>query len=320
MRAIIGALMASMLLTSCTLNIGTVDRNEPGSSSETAVVDVSTEEAGANYLDIVNEVNCISKEIREYEDDNYVGNGSISIDSLGGLKPYYSRLSVAREEAVRNLLASKWPSTVAPEIEKLARDWSSFARVELSISRAPDVAVWNQLITKASEFNFESNPSFIRSLLGVGTAEETDDCGVQGAQSSQDEQSTSSGVEIAGNGAAPIEYWISGVPMAQPFCDGTFISIVMGASAEGVIAGLDAFSGAQYLRTDITCASLNPQFVSGRFKGEPVYVVFYGPFTNRFDAQGQCLDLGLTTKSQCYVAPLTNFESDRNVRFGPKSK
>jgi hypothetical protein len=117
--------------------------------------------------------------------------------------------------------------------------------------------------------------------------------------------------------AAPEEYWIDGYEMAQPACDGSFITIVMGAGAGGIISGVTANPEASYLRTDITCASLNPTFNSGSLKGQPIYILFYGPYQDRFEAQNKCLDLGITKKANCYVAPLTNQESDRQVRYGP---
>lgn len=116
---------------------------------------------------------------------------------------------------------------------------------------------------------------------------------------------------------APEEYWIDGYEMAQPACDGSFITIVMGAGARGIISGVTANPEASYLRTDITCASLNPTFSSGSLKGQPIYVLFYGPYQDRFDAQNKCLELGITKKANCYVAPLTDQESDRQVRYGP---
>ena len=116
---------------------------------------------------------------------------------------------------------------------------------------------------------------------------------------------------------APEEYWIDGYEMAQPACDGSFITIIMGAGAGGIVSGVTANPGASYLRTDITCASLNPTFSSGSLEGQPIYVLFYGPYLDRFEAQNKCLELGFTQKANCYVAPLTDQESDRQVRYGP---
>ena len=45
------------------------------------------------------------------------------------------------------------------------------------------------------------------------------------------------------------------------------------ASAAGVEAVLDRYDGSSYLRTDRTCPSLT-QAVDG----EPIYVVYFGPF------------------------------------------
>ena len=118
---------------------------------------------------------------------------------------------------------------------------------------------------------------------------------------------------------APEEYWIDGYEMAKPACDGSFITIIMGAGAGGIISGVTANPEASYLRTDITCASLNPTFSSGSLQGQPIYILFYGPYQDRFEAQNKCLELGITKKANCYVAPLTDQESDRQVRYGPNS-
>jgi len=122
---------------------------------------------------------------------------------------------------------------------------------------------------------------------------------------------------VSSSGIASQDLWISGYEMAQPACDGSFITFVMSAAADHVIAGLMKFDGAQYLRDDITCASLNPFFATGKFAGQPIYAVFFGPYSDLLSAQEKCLSLGLTKKSQCYIAPLTDYESDRNVRYGP---
>lgn len=116
---------------------------------------------------------------------------------------------------------------------------------------------------------------------------------------------------------APEEYWIDGFEMAQPQCDGSYITIVMSAGANTIIDGLTGSPEASYLRTDITCASLSPSFSSGALKGQPIYVLFYGPYEDRYQAQGKCLELGYTKKANCYVAPLTDLESDRQLRYGP---
>jgi len=118
-------------------------------------------------------------------------------------------------------------------------------------------------------------------------------------------------------GIAPPEYWVEGYEMAQPPCDGSWIAIVNSAASSTVIKALRGFSGSQYMRNDITCNSLNPVVPSGRRAGEPLFVVFYGPFVSAREAQQQCLDLGFTSASSCFVAPLTTSEADRSVRYGP---
>ena len=118
-------------------------------------------------------------------------------------------------------------------------------------------------------------------------------------------------------GIAPPEFWVEGVEMAQPPCDESWIAIVNSAASTTVIKALRGFPGAQYMRNDITCNSLNPVVPSGRRAGEPLFVVFYGPFSSVREAQDQCLVLGFTSASACFVAPLTTSEADRSVRYGP---
>ena len=72
--------------------------------------------------------------------------------------------------------------------------------------------------------------------------------------------------------------------MQRPPCDGGFITVLASpigdqATAGGVAAVLDQYPGSNYLRTDQTCPSLSPS--SG---GEPIYVIFYGPFAFDSDA------------------------------------
>lgn len=88
----------------------------------------------------------------------------------------------------------------------------------------------------------------------------------------------------AGSGAVPGDLAISGHPMLRPPCDGGFITVLASAiggqaTSVGIEAVLDRYSGSNYLRTDQACSSLNQTS-----SGEPIYVVFYGPFVDDSDA------------------------------------
>lgn len=77
---------------------------------------------------------------------------------------------------------------------------------------------------------------------------------------------------------------VPGRPMQQPGCDGGFITIIasaVGDQATAVSIGgvLDSYPTSEYLRTDQTCPSLNPAV-----DGEPIYVVYFGPFQAESDA------------------------------------
>lgn len=107
------------------------------------------------------------------------------------------------------------------------------------------------------------------------------------------------------------------IPGSAVSCDGSWIAIVSSQTLERTESAVSKFPGAYAVKNEDACASLNPTFSRGGDAGQPIYVVFYGPFFDRYDAQNQCLALGRTTMSQCYVAPLTNNPSDRSIRFGP---
>lgn len=121
----------------------------------------------------------------------------------------------------------------------------------------------------------------------------------------------------ASYGFASSDLWIDDTPMALPPCDGSYIAIIASTSGPRAASGSRNYPDGNYLRTDITCDSLNPFFSSGALQGQPIYLIFFGPYYNRYDAQQKCLDLGIRKKANCYVAPLTTDSSDRSVRYGP---
>lgn len=84
--------------------------------------------------------------------------------------------------------------------------------------------------------------------------------------------------------ALPGDLDIPGQPMRRPPCDGGYITIVGSpvgeqATAEAVGAVLDQYSGTNYLRTDRSCPSLAQEL-----GGEPIYVIYFGPFVVASDA------------------------------------
>lgn len=139
---------------------------------------MSEVEAGKLYLEIVNPVNCAARAIIELENENSLGDGTVDPSVLPEMKYLYSVIGSSRERAVRDLLGVAWPSTVAPDIEILAREWSKAARAEAGISTVVDLGAYNIAINSLLEFwsNSEANPGYIRSSLGVGPASETDQC------------------------------------------------------------------------------------------------------------------------------------------------
>lgn len=88
----------------------------------------------------------------------------------------------------------------------------------------------------------------------------------------------------AGPDAVPGDLGVPGRPMQQPPCDGSYITVLASpigaqATADGVGAVLEQYPSSNYLRTDQTCPSLTQS--SG---GQPIYVIFFGPFAFDSDA------------------------------------
>jgi len=88
----------------------------------------------------------------------------------------------------------------------------------------------------------------------------------------------------ADDGAVLGDLAVPGRPMQRPGCDDSFITVLasaVGAQATAVAIGnvLDTYPGSNYLRTDQTCPSLTPDI-----DGEPIYVVYLGPFAFASDA------------------------------------
>ena len=88
----------------------------------------------------------------------------------------------------------------------------------------------------------------------------------------------------AGDDAVPGDLAIEGHPMQRPGCDDSYITILASAVGDqatptGIASVLDAYPGSEYLRTDQTCSSLRADV-----DGEPIYVVYFGPFAFASDA------------------------------------
>ena len=72
--------------------------------------------------------------------------------------------------------------------------------------------------------------------------------------------------------------------MQAPPCNDSFITVVASAvgadvASEGILEYLEGYPTSNYLRTDQTCPSL-----AQSIDGEPIYVVFFGPFPFAEDA------------------------------------
>jgi len=175
-----------LLVVACGNSSVSEQVSDPGYTVDTTISETSNSDvdemsgvkAGILYLEIVNPVNCEVRAISELENANSMGDGTVDPSVLPEMKYLYSALGAARERAVRDFLEVEWPSTVATDIEMLAREWSKAARAETAISTVVDLGAYNIAMTNYLDLlkNSDANPGYIRSALGVGPATETDQC------------------------------------------------------------------------------------------------------------------------------------------------
>lgn len=182
----LGIVALMLSVAACGNSSSSEQNSDSGYTIDTTVSEMSNSDAdvtsdvdaGNLYLEIVNPVNCAVSAITELENANSMGDGTVDPSVLPEMKDLYSALGAARERAVRDFLEVEWPSTVAPDIEMLAREWSKAARAETGISTVVDLGAYNVAMSALLELwaNSEANPGYIRSSLGVGPASETDQC------------------------------------------------------------------------------------------------------------------------------------------------
>ena len=182
----LGVIVVMFSLASCGSGSPTTEPIDSGFSIDTTQIDPSGQdedvlseiEAGRLYLEIVNPVNCAYWEIVDIQNANSLGDGTVDPAALFELQTMFDVLASAREGAVRSFLDNSWPEVVAADIETIARAWSKAARAEFAISVAIDQSTYtlamnsyNSLISAS-----DANPGYIRSALGIGPANETDQC------------------------------------------------------------------------------------------------------------------------------------------------
>lgn len=106
-----------------------------------------------------------------------------------------------------------------------------------------------------------------------------------------------------GKSGGPGDLGIKGHPIQQPTCDGAFVTIIASvvgsgdAVAQSVEKQLEDHPDANYLRTDTSCSSFRQDV-----EGEPIYVVYLGPFAQPEDA----CQARSSSSSPSYVKRLTN--------------
>jgi len=150
----------------------------PTEAPESASPSVDLGAAGDAYLEIINPVNCAAKDLLAFEADNSLGDGTVDPARFDSYMTKWKALGDARQVAYRALLDAEWPADVDPEIVLLAKDWASGAQREQSISQSADVGLYNVAVQAmlANPPETSGNPGYIRALLNLGTAEETDRC------------------------------------------------------------------------------------------------------------------------------------------------
>ena len=133
--------------------------------------------AGKRYLEIVNPVNCANRAELAIEKAHSLGDGTIDPAVLNEIQSAFGERAAARQTAFRQMLDYAWPSKVKNEIEVLAADWAKIAILEQQLADAYDLGAFNSLAADVkSRPQGQGNPGLIRGLLGLGTAEETDQC------------------------------------------------------------------------------------------------------------------------------------------------
>ena len=144
-------------------------------NSDVAAPDEDLAAAGKRYLEIVNPVNCAARAVRAIENANSLGDGTFDASALTEIQNAAGKMASARQTAFRQMLDYAWPSKVKSEIELLAADWAKLAVSEQLLADAYDLGAYNSLNAETKPQG-QGNPGLIRGLLGLGTAEETDQC------------------------------------------------------------------------------------------------------------------------------------------------
>ena len=182
----LGVIVMMFSLASCGSGSPTTEPIDSGFSVDTTQIDSSGQgegalsevDAGRLYLEIVNPVNCTYWEIVDIQNANSLGDGTVDPAALFELQTMFDVLSSAREAAVRSFLDNSWPEIVAADIEMIAREWSKAARAEFGISVAIDQSTYTLEMNSYNSLlsSSDANPGYIRSALGIGPANETDQC------------------------------------------------------------------------------------------------------------------------------------------------
>ena len=146
-------------------------------NSDVAAPDEDLAAAGKRYLEIVNPVNCANRAHLAFEEAHSLGDGTIDPTVLNELQSLIGEKASARQTAFRQMLDYAWPSKVKSEIDVLAADWAKVAVLQQRLADAYDLGAYNSLAADMkSQPQGQGNPGLIRGLLGLGTAEETDQC------------------------------------------------------------------------------------------------------------------------------------------------
>lgn len=109
--------------------------------------DIDLAAASFEYLRIVRPTNCALVAYSDVESTYSLGNDTVDLAGLSELTGAMSAVARERDEAIRKMIGTEWPTAVSEDISSLALFWSALQRAELTVSSATDLGTWNSAIT-----------------------------------------------------------------------------------------------------------------------------------------------------------------------------
>lgn len=187
LKKILGLFVVALVISSCTINVGQdrpstnntslnqdIKNNLNGVAPESGLLDIESQ--GRIYLEIVNSVNCLMRRISLTEEENMIAENQVDPIYFDELRRLFASLAEARSVASTQLQRHDWPESIKNEIDTMANSWALVSQLELEIAEANTIDSYNTAYYNWLYNDLPSNPQFIRSQLGVGSADITDRC------------------------------------------------------------------------------------------------------------------------------------------------